>query len=200
MLHVYTKIGSINAVKFLITSGADVYHRDKNGATALHYANIPEIICSLIEAAPKQERKFYSNIQDNDGNTPLHYLARRIQIDNKYSEVVQTLLEKGANPYVKNKDQLDAPKICNNHHFLKCIDLFERDKQFKNFCKIAVGAIILLGAAQLLLISNSMSLILLCFISAGIIYFGRRDDHYYITDVKVNELSKSLKDEINASR
>jgi hypothetical protein len=88
--------GNQEMVKVLLSAGADVNARNKNGRTAMLTIGedtTAEIVWTLVAAGAKVNRK------DDDGNTPLMMAAR---IDNV--TVIKALLDAGAKVNAKNKE------------------------------------------------------------------------------------------------
>ena len=84
---------------------------DKKGASLLHWAANTEnfvIFQYLLEEAGIED---LINIQDNDGNTVLHYLA---QVCDK-SELFDEFINKGGNPYLRNVEGLLAVDLAQEH-------------------------------------------------------------------------------------
>ena len=134
LLHTFARKGNVRAVVELLLEGViDIYQLDQNGKTALHHATDPEVVSTLMKAVLKRERKSYVNMKDENGNTALHYLATTTEKETKeYAKIVDMLLKNGANPYIKNKDLLDALDVamnCNNYRFAEFIGSFEKQQK-----------------------------------------------------------------------
>jgi serine/threonine-protein phosphatase 6 regulatory ankyrin repeat subunit B len=67
--------GNYDGFKLLLEKGANLNHKTKDGATALHFAATPEIAEFLIK------NNFDVNVRDNNGLTPLHYAVECTCID-----------------------------------------------------------------------------------------------------------------------
>nr|XP_042905260.1 uncharacterized protein LOC107454385 [Parasteatoda tepidariorum] len=87
-------------LEFLIKKDAEINAVNKQGWTALHYAigdavgmRVLYIVEKLIEAGAKPD------IQDTDGNTPLH-----LGIEERYTWAVSKMLEANPNLDIKNKE------------------------------------------------------------------------------------------------
>lgn len=80
-------------ILFLISQGASIHNRSSDGSTALHMATHqnPDMIPLLLAQGAQIDE------QDNNGNTPLH-----VAIETAKSTVASTLIEAGANAYLKN--------------------------------------------------------------------------------------------------
>jgi ankyrin repeat protein len=91
------RYGTIEEVRNIIESGADVNRADRNGMIPVHHAALaedPEILETLIRAGGSV------NKTDEHGNTPLHTLfAEQSSLDdvNKKAERARLLLAHGAN-------------------------------------------------------------------------------------------------------
>eukprot|EP01102_Stenamoeba_stenopodia_P008669 TRINITY_DN251_c0_g1_i3.p1 TRINITY_DN251_c0_g1~~TRINITY_DN251_c0_g1_i3.p1 ORF type:complete len:982 (-),score=265.89 TRINITY_DN251_c0_g1_i3:536-3481(-) len=80
----------IECMRLLIRNGANVRVRDKAGNTVLHFASSPEAVSLIIEALPKEIITKEVNVQNNQGNSPLHaayvfYGDSVVQILKQYS-------------------------------------------------------------------------------------------------------------------
>lgn len=87
-LHEAAKQGDAAEVEALLSQGAKVNAKDKDGNTALHYAaggGHEEVVASLLK------RGVDVNAKDKDGNAALHYAAA-----NGNTKAVEQLLEAGA--------------------------------------------------------------------------------------------------------
>ncbi|APR98290.1 ankyrin repeat domain-containing protein [Wolbachia endosymbiont of Folsomia candida] len=96
----------IKVAKLLIKKGADVNLRDELfGRTLLHHAaangreNIVEL---LLQSTEDKQRTQLLNVQDDNGNTPLHCAVENAG----YSNVVELLLAHGADYKIVNKRSL----------------------------------------------------------------------------------------------
>jgi len=95
VLQIATKYNKLEVVQALLETGADPNAKNsKTGRTALYYAagfGHLEVVKALIA------KKAHINQTDNDGNMPLRSAAIHGKVD-----VVQALLEAGAEPNAKN--------------------------------------------------------------------------------------------------
>lgn len=106
-LHVASRRGSVETVKFLLDNGADIEARDNRGETPLAHAvlywGFSENMSLLLE------RGADVNSRNNRGNTPLHTASSHcLQIQ------IQTLLEYSADVDVENKSGESALDILRN--------------------------------------------------------------------------------------
>ncbi len=86
--------------KFLIENECNLNHQDKEGFTALHYilkSRREEEVALADMLIDKMED---IDIEDNYGNTPLMEATMNPKVP---FEIIKKLLEKGADPYHKNK-------------------------------------------------------------------------------------------------
>ena len=75
LLHIAVKQGDLEIVKFLLGNGAELDEEDYEGCIPLQIAFENDylfIADALVDAAEEGD---YSYVYDNDGNTPLHYVA-----------------------------------------------------------------------------------------------------------------------------
>ncbi|CAL8093584.1 unnamed protein product [Calicophoron daubneyi] len=92
-IHMAVNSGNIKLVKICLDRGANVFAKDLNGKTALHFACAREDIeCArlLIDSHPKSESSML-RATDNDGRTPLHLVAMH-----DCAEMITYLVEQGA--------------------------------------------------------------------------------------------------------
>jgi ankyrin repeat protein len=93
------------AIRLLLQQGADVSITDSTGRNALLVSvgfRMTEYIELLVS------KGININSQDDDGNTALHYPLMKV-LENKIflprsKEIVKILVERGADPYVRNKE------------------------------------------------------------------------------------------------
>lgn len=75
LLHIAVKQRDLEIVKFLLDNGAKLDEEDYDGCIPLLTAlenNALFIADALVDAA---EEGYYSHVEDNEGNSPLHYVA-----------------------------------------------------------------------------------------------------------------------------
>ena len=96
-----------SVVELLLSSGADIHEKDKNGGTPLMFAasnnSNPEVVALLLKAG--------ADINEKDkvyGKTPLMYAAS----NNSNPEVVELLLQAGADINEKDKNGSNAAYGC----------------------------------------------------------------------------------------
>ncbi len=98
-LHLASRLGYIDSVKFLINNGAD-YLENHKGETPLH---------SAIERGNLNVVEYFINIgcfhspKTKADSTPLHYAS----LNNEY-DIVKFLVSQGANPNYKSRDFLSS--------------------------------------------------------------------------------------------
>ena len=91
-LHIASWSGHLKIIKYLLEQGANVNAINRNGETPLHYADRKDTVELLIAKGANV------NAQDYDKWTPLHFASQDGQL-----EVIQSLIENGANLYIKTK-------------------------------------------------------------------------------------------------
>jgi len=90
------KRGDLDAVRALLSEGADTEERMEDKSSALHWSAVQghyEIVEALLEAGADP------NVRSEDGGTPLHWAAFLGE-----SEMVELLLVEGAKPNIKNNN------------------------------------------------------------------------------------------------
>ncbi|AIG76645.1 Hypothetical protein AJAP_18910 [Amycolatopsis japonica] len=94
-LHVVVEKGYVEVARAFLAAGADPALLDEHGHTPLDLADDPCIARLLIEAgAPHRTSR---------SSTPLHDASRRTATDAVWERVVDLLLERGADPGVRNE-------------------------------------------------------------------------------------------------
>jgi len=95
------------AISQLLKAGADIHQTDKNGVTVLHHAvrfRSPSAVRTLLEHGANVDQQC-----TRSGSTPLHRAVTSTGAPGTAGkvkeavEIVQTLLEFGADPEIKNK-------------------------------------------------------------------------------------------------
>ncbi|XP_063687914.1 histone-lysine N-methyltransferase EHMT2-like isoform X2 [Bolinopsis microptera] len=85
-------------LRFLLTQGVNVNARDTNARTALHYAcELGNLLCIDMLLT---DNRIKVNTQDMDGWTALMWAC-----EYKFVDVVKSLLEKGADPHLRDREQ-----------------------------------------------------------------------------------------------
>lgn len=116
----YHKFNKQFALLLLDHPNIDVNKKDIKGWSPLHYAlNDIELMTNLINKGAD------INIQDNDGNTPLHIVSI-----NNYMNCAQLLLERGADLFIVNKKgetvvQCALNSLNYNNDLVRLLKLFE---------------------------------------------------------------------------
>lgn len=106
-LHWSCRRGVNLLVKPLLTAGADLEAKNKAGATPLIESARGLVFCTanLLKTGANV------NAQDHAGNTALHYASDMQQI-----ETVTCLLEAGADPTIRNRNQSVARDLVSKRH------------------------------------------------------------------------------------
>ncbi|WCR53658.1 MAG: hypothetical protein PG981_000680 [Wolbachia endosymbiont of Ctenocephalides orientis wCori] len=120
-MHYAAALDQVEVAKFLVNIGAKINAEDNDGGTPLYVAtsfgsiNVAKFLIEKVEEFPIKKVKAYVNKADNiHGYTPLHIAIINIYI-NDCSEVVQLLLEKGADLTLKDKyDKTPMYYLCNS--------------------------------------------------------------------------------------
>ena len=116
-IHYAANDNNPSKVKELISSGADINHKDKNGWTPLHFAaqaKASTVALLLIDAGAEIDA------QNIHGNTPLWVAIINYKGDD--SNVIELLLKRGANPHIKNnagKTPIELAKLIANYDVAK---------------------------------------------------------------------------------
>lgn len=126
-LHLAAEKGSQKAATILIRERANADRKTADGKTALHFAakkGCEPIVKALLSNnvthddgssagypgrstdSPGRKSEKYLGLPDDDGNTPLHLAAKEGR-----TQVVRILLEKGANPEIRNRAQKTAKDL-----------------------------------------------------------------------------------------
>ncbi|KAL7924481.1 putative ankyrin repeat protein [Trichoderma austrokoningii] len=116
------RVASFDSMVLLVEEGhANINARQLNGTTPLHAVlelHDKKIVKKFLEYEPDY------NVVDNRGNNPLHTFMRHHMIN---TEVLRTLLEKGADPNAKNHEGL-TPLLCLHsikETFTEIVDLYQ---------------------------------------------------------------------------
>ncbi len=138
------QMGSVGMVRALVEGGAIIDFTNGYGDTALHHANIVEVVEILIEAGADVNRLSRLgdpplvstaasgdaaiasaliragadiNIQSSEGDSPLIEAAWA----GNY-EVVELLIRYGADPALRNKEGLTALQVAKSKHRRRCVE------------------------------------------------------------------------------
>lgn len=104
-LHLAAQTNVKEMIEFLFACGVNLYHLDQRNTSALHIAAIKgqgRAVQALLECG------FNPDFVDADGDAPIHCAARACRDRSTGSRedkwtVINTLLEHGADPYLKNR-------------------------------------------------------------------------------------------------
>ena len=92
LLHRAVQKNDLTLVKSLMKQGANLRIKDNHGRIALHHASLsPDIGAHMMELLLSSEHAEIMSFVDDNGQTPLHYAAKKGFIDG-----MQLLVEKGA--------------------------------------------------------------------------------------------------------
>ncbi|XP_014228780.2 serine/threonine-protein phosphatase 6 regulatory ankyrin repeat subunit B-like [Trichogramma pretiosum] len=135
-LHLAVESGKVTTFKLLLTRGADVNSVNEEGSTLLH------LICQRLDSYKFVEILFkiandigkpvWVNIQDKEGNTPLH-----VAISHRSKTTSKILLVNGSNPNLADKDGCTALHLISSNtktcdamrHFFEIIDDMQQTVQ-----------------------------------------------------------------------
>ena len=113
--------------------GAPVEDRDSIGQTAVHYAVCHKFASHLVKVLLDRGAN-HSPARDNDGWTPLHLAAMFGKVD-----VIQLLLEAGADPYVADKDGHDVIDVARQFKHFQIADMLQRYFKIDYFNVFAIN-------------------------------------------------------------
>ncbi|EGR28545.1 hypothetical protein IMG5_173100 [Ichthyophthirius multifiliis] len=122
VLHLAAQGNQPQIIHYFVKLGMDINKKTNSGGTPLHYACFSRSEETVLYLIPNGSN---INQQDNDGNTPIHFIANQGQCP--YLAI--KMINKGANPYIKNNQQIDAVQIA----FQK------KDKQIYNILQLKNG-------------------------------------------------------------
>jgi len=109
-LHYAVTSSRTEMIAYLIAEGADLAAADRTGMQPLHVAIVqhapdrPDQVAQLLDAGAG------IGAQDDFGDTPLHQAAMFGKI-----RILKYLLERGADPSVKNKEGLTPLELARKH-------------------------------------------------------------------------------------
>ncbi|WP_349967099.1 ankyrin repeat domain-containing protein [Wolbachia endosymbiont of Armadillidium arcangelii] len=134
LLHIAAFNGRLGTVKYLVDDKkVSLDQKDNNGRTALHGAAFNghlDIVKYFVD-----DKKVSLDQKDDNGETALHWAALK-----GYKDVVTTLLEKGANPLIKNKNGKTPRDLANDENIIQLLKEAEA-KQMKAIISFASGII-----------------------------------------------------------
>jgi len=102
--------------RYLLQSGADVTQKDKNGASALHYASESgnsELVGILAEVGASPV-----NAQDDEGENALFYALRESKLD-----VAKRLIGLGVDLTSKNSSNEDVFEFCRSLNYMDALSM-----------------------------------------------------------------------------
>jgi len=116
-------------IKDLFDHGANPDLADNDGKNSLH------MVWSFIFTADKikaiLEKKFDINALDKDGNTPLHHAMSRVSRSGSltpYRKGIEILMNRGANPNIKNKEGKSAMDLAVESGMQDAVELLKAKK------------------------------------------------------------------------
>ncbi|XP_048239578.1 uncharacterized protein LOC124112111 isoform X2 [Haliotis rufescens] len=109
---------SHEVVQALVEKGADVGIKNKEGETPLHCAARQQCLECVKLLLPVSD----VNAQDSDGDTALH--SSVLSDEGHCHEVIQTLVEKGADVGIKNKKDQTPLHCAARRQCMECVKLF----------------------------------------------------------------------------
>lgn len=116
-IHYAIKFGSLVAIKLLIKAGSKIYVADESGYNSLHLAVKTKNI-AIVKAISNVVSNF--DTKNKKGETALH-----IAINYQYNDIVEHLLEQGADPNISDSDSNFSPVHYavgwNNYEILKLL-------------------------------------------------------------------------------
>ena len=121
---------SPETIKKLLRSGADPAAADGNGKNSLHLAfsaffSSPEKLNAILDMISEV------NVQDRDGNTPLHHTMLRILRTGSWPALrnrIEILLKKSADPDIKNKEGKSVMDLAIESGLGEIVDLMKKGK------------------------------------------------------------------------
>ena len=119
------KAGHNEAVQFLLKSGVDVHHCNKEGTTALMLASEGEhkqVVQTLVSAGANL------NIQDNEGWTALMRAS-----EHNHLAIVNTLIQHGADPNLQKSNGSNALMIASFHGHYDIVQVLLQQKTDINY-------------------------------------------------------------------
>lgn len=121
--HIAAAEGHVDCVAALIQAGMDVNLSNSHQVTALHFAvrnNHLSVVKYLVGL-----KSLSLNVQDSNGDTPLHDAAENEDID---ISITEALINAGASFSVKNYEDLDPIDVANNNDNDEVLVLLEEIK------------------------------------------------------------------------
>jgi ankyrin repeat protein len=121
---------SPETIRELLRSGADPAAVDGSGKNSLHLAfsaffSSPEKLNAILEKISEV------NVQDREGNTPLHHTMLRILRTGSWPALrnrIEILLKKGADLDIKNKEGKSVMDLASESGFGEIIDLMKKGR------------------------------------------------------------------------
>jgi ankyrin repeat protein len=86
-----------------------------------------DLVKVLLQFKPKNKNlKVNVNIQDREGNTPLHFVCDRKKLQEPDRQIIQLLMQNGADPMIKNKTGQTPADLAREKGNTEAIELIER--------------------------------------------------------------------------
>ncbi|XP_043278618.1 osteoclast-stimulating factor 1-like [Venturia canescens] len=124
-LHEAARRGNISYLKECLSEGVSSTGLDTAGNTALYWASRTGHIDCVRELLSQRNPPL--DAQNKMGDTPLHVAA-----NHGYLEVVELLLQAGADPTLWNNDRLLAEELASDYPIKNTIQMYRKHNNFAN--------------------------------------------------------------------
>ncbi|SUW07943.1 ankyrin repeat-containing protein [Brachyspira pilosicoli] len=136
MLHYASGVGAIESMKTLISLGANIDNTNSYFQTSLHY--ILDINANKKTESVKilLDNNANINLQETNGNTPLHLAIINARKSQEYSKIIDMLLAKNANVNITNNNNETALNIAvKNNDYNNSIKLINKGSDVNHIDK-----------------------------------------------------------------